>query len=355
LNLLAAPPGFTIQNCPAPFLKDRIDGETYDELYCAFVSYLILPEKRRHPSLLILNLSISIFLFSMTSFFSIGDPRRLQCASNGISPGEMGNNALCAAQGAILVFGSFATTVWCSALILNLHVHTVWNSYYFADKYLIVHLVCWGIPTVITCIALGLHAIKFEIASLCLVSMEYIFRLFFYPLAAIIIPSFLIHIATFFYIAKVAIQENLQSDPSATTISANGVVIGAQVSHRHLVAAVKIQWRALMLAIAAIVTVLFYWLAYMTQMNQINKLKFTEGFTSIWLQCMLRYDQDTCYEQIKSSLPSFPLMLSADLLAGLIGFWLFILFAKRSLWQEWSDFFYDFRTRDKGYPEFLTL
>lgn len=53
----------------------------------------------RHPSLLILNLSISIFLFSMVSFFAIGNQERLQCSPNGIAPGEMGNNALCAAQG----------------------------------------------------------------------------------------------------------------------------------------------------------------------------------------------------------------------------------------------------------------
>jgi hypothetical protein len=150
-------------------------------------------------------MSLSIFLFSMVVFFSVGNPKRLQCAADGITPGEFNNNSLCAAQGAILIFGSFSTCLWCAALILNLHVHTVWNSNFFTNKYALLNLICWGIPAAIMSIALGLHAIKFEFANLCLVSMDYIFPMFFYPLAAIVCPSFLIHISTFFYIAKVKV------------------------------------------------------------------------------------------------------------------------------------------------------
>ncbi|KAG1056539.1 hypothetical protein G6F55_011542 [Rhizopus delemar] len=135
------------------------------------------------------------------------------------------------------------------------------------------------------------------------------------------------------------------------------------VNHRHIMAAVQIQWRALMLAVAAIVTVLFYWLAYMTQMSRITQILDNASFTATWVHCMItpEMDQDTCYELVKSSLPSFPLMLSADILAGLIGFWLFILFAKRSLWREWNDLIYDIRLTltgsnfKKNREQFFTL
>lgn len=158
----------------------------------------------RHPSQLILNMAISTFLFSMPVFFSVGNPKRLQCAADSISSGAMGNNNLCAAQGAILIFGSFATCMWCAALILNLHVHTVWNSSFFANKYVYLNAVCWGVPTAFMATAIGLHAVKFEFANLCVVSMEYIFPIFFYPLAAIVCPCFLLHMITFCYIAKVS-------------------------------------------------------------------------------------------------------------------------------------------------------
>lgn len=225
------------------------------------ISYLVLPDKRRHPSLLILNMSIAIFLFSMVVFFSVGNPKRLQCAANGISPGEMSNNTLCAAQGAILIFGSFATCLWCAALILNLHVHTVWNSNFFTNRYILLNIVCWGIPAAIMAIALGLHAVKFEFANLCVVSMKYIFPLFFYPLAAIVCPSFLVHIGTFFYIARIAVREGLESDMTQSLSTGTMTDRPPGVSRKHVMVAVKIQWRALLLAVVAIVTVLFYWVS----------------------------------------------------------------------------------------------
>lgn len=33
--------------------------------------------------------------------------------------------------------------------------------------------------------------------------------------------------------------------------------------HKHVISAVKIQWRALLLAVAGIVTVMFYWVKYL--------------------------------------------------------------------------------------------
>jgi hypothetical protein len=66
------------------------------------VSYLVLPDKRRHPSLLILNVSASLFLFSMVVYFSIGNPIRLQCA-NAVSVSTQDNNKLCATQGKMLL------------------------------------------------------------------------------------------------------------------------------------------------------------------------------------------------------------------------------------------------------------
>lgn len=78
------------------------------------VSYLILPDKRRHPSLLILNVSASIFLFSMVVFFSIGNPLKLQCA-NDVTVSTQDNNALCATQG-ILAPLYFTLNLCCAPL-----------------------------------------------------------------------------------------------------------------------------------------------------------------------------------------------------------------------------------------------
>ncbi|KAL9546339.1 hypothetical protein PS6_007715 [Mucor atramentarius] len=389
MNFSAVPAGFVMAECPAPFLVDPLaaSGSSINDKYCRYgccipcpaqnlfykenwatrgflatdvirfvsavlslilvISYLVLPDKRRHPSLLILNMSIAIFLFSMVVFFSVGNPKRLQCAANGISPGEMGNNTLCAAQGAILIFGSFATCLWCAALILNLHVHTVWNSNFFTNRYILLNIVCWGIPAAIMAIALGLHAVKFEFANLCVVSMKYIFPLFFYPLAAIVCPSFLVHIGTFFYIARIAVREGLESDMTQSLSTGTMTDRPPGVSRKHVMVAVKIQWRALLLAVVAIVTVLFYWLFYMTQISRMTELQNNPTLTMDWLECMLTpgNSQNVCAEVISSHLPPFALIIVAEALISTIGIWLFVMFGKRSLWREWNDLIYDTRIR----------
>ncbi|KAI8993587.1 hypothetical protein BDB01DRAFT_776801 [Pilobolus umbonatus] len=394
LDLSGIPPGFIISQCPAPFIADPLaeagTDHTEDEIHCKFgccipcptqnyfykenwairgfmaadiirfisamltlvlvVSYLVLPDKRRHPSLLILNLSVSLFLFSIPAVFALGDPKRLQCAANGITAGQMGNNTLCAVQGAILIFGSLATCLWTSALILNLHVHTVWNSVFFTNKYYIFNVFCWGIPVAITATALGLHSVKFEFANLCLVSMEKIFPLFFYPLAAIVCPSFLIHAATFFYIAKIAVREGLESEMSQSLSMGNMTDRPQGVSRKHVLIAIKIQWRALLLAVIAIFMVLFYWLFYMTQMKRVNELKDNPAHILRWLECMLTpgNNQNMCSSILSPHLPPFALMITAEVLVSSIGIFLFFTFGKRSLWREWNDWIYDTRIRLMG-------
>ncbi|KAI8368143.1 uncharacterized protein BYT42DRAFT_585453 [Radiomyces spectabilis] len=402
LNLSAVPEGFVLGSCPAPFLKDPLakqgTTDTTNPTYCRFgccvpcpaqelfynegwmvhgflatdivrfisavasfvilVSYLVLPDKRRHPSLAILNLSLAIFLFSMTVFFSIGDPRRLQCAADHINPGQQDNNMLCAAQGAILIFASLATCTWCAALILNLHFHTVWNSSFFANRYYILYVVCWGIPTAVMVVALGMHVIKFEFANLCLVSVDQIFNLFFYPMAAVVCPAFLLHICTFLYIAKVAFREGIESEMTQSLSTSSSTQIQRAASaqrHKHVVTAVKIQWRGLLLAILSCGTVIFYWIFYLTQIHRLTDLEGDQSITTRWLQCMLLEDsnQNACVGIVSPHLPPFGLMITAEALVSLIGVWLFLIFGKRSLWREWNDMLYDLRVTLSGRDRFV--
>ncbi|KAI8382365.1 hypothetical protein BD560DRAFT_323035 [Blakeslea trispora] len=348
LNLSAVPQGFVMKSCPSPFILDPLakagTTDTVDARYCLF-GYFVLPDKRRHPSLLILNMSIAVFLLNMVVFFSVGNPKRLQCAANAVSPGAMGNNNLCAVQGVILLFGSLSTMLWCAALIVNLHIHTVWNSNFFTHRYYLLYAICWGIPAIIVSVALGLHSIKYEFANLCLVSIDHVFPILFYPLAAVICPSFIVHVGTFIYIAKTAVREGLQSEMTQSLSNSTNLDRLPTVNHKHVLVAVKIQWRALLLAVAAIITVLFYWLFYMTQISKVTELQGHPQHLISWVECMLTpgNSQNYCADMIAPHLPPFGLMVAAESLVSLIGVWLFVMFAKRSLWREWNDWIYDVR------------
>ncbi|KAG1455912.1 hypothetical protein G6F46_009161 [Rhizopus delemar] len=313
---------------------------------CLFmaISYLVLPDKRRHPSLLILNFSIALFVFSLVGFFSVGDPTRIQCA-NSTTPSTQDNNPLCAVQGALLIFGSLATCCWSAALILNLHLHTVWRSNFFSDRYDILNAFCWGYPAIIMAVILGLHKVKFEFADLCLVSMDAIFETFFYPMIAVICPAFLVHLATFVYIARMAFQESTLSETRHSTQSDPNPAGITTRTHKHVLVAVKIQWRALLLAVLAISAVVFYWIFYFTQINKMKTLVKDNSIKLNWIECMISPDgsQDNCTEDIRDYLPPFGVMIAAEAYVSSLGIWLAIVFGRMSLFRDWNDLLYDLR------------
>ncbi|ORX54543.1 hypothetical protein DM01DRAFT_1407379 [Hesseltinella vesiculosa] len=309
------------------------------------VSYLVLPDKRRHPSLLILHMSIAIFIFSFVAFFPLGDPRRIQC-HDAVTVSTQENNVLCAAQGSLLIFGSLGTVCWCAALIINLHLHTVWNYNFFHRRYWLLYIICWGIPAAFMGVCLGLKQVEFVFTNLCLVSLDQIFNFFFYPMAAIVVPSFVIHIFTFLYIARIAFREGIESDMSQSFSNASVGRTQRFARHKHVIQAVHIQWRALLLAIISCVTVLFYWVFYFTQLRRVTTMVNDSSVVNNWIGCMINpqsANQDSCVSIIADYVPPFGFMIAAEALVSVIGIWLVIIFAKRSLFIEWNDLIYNVR------------
>ncbi|KAI9276778.1 hypothetical protein BDA99DRAFT_430124 [Phascolomyces articulosus] len=386
-NVSAVPKGYVLSECTPPFIKDPLakvgSDETIDPIYCnfgccipcpaqnyfykesytekgflatdiiriisgvlsffVFVSYLILPDKRRHPTIIILFIAGCIFIFSFVAFFSIGNPKRLQCAADGDS----------CLLGALLIFSSMGSTMWCTVMILNLHLHTVWNNNFLMDKYIILNIICWGVPAAMMSVCLGLHAVKFEFANLCLVEVDLIMKAFFYPMAAVAIPGFIVHFATFIYIGRVAMKMGMEAEMSQSLSGSTGApssTLSQQTKprirrHRHAIAAVKIQWRALLLASVMVIAVLFYWLFYMIQISKMMELKHEPTVIYDWIGCMMNPEmhQNDCTHHLEEYLPPFPLMITAEALVSIIGISLFLNFVKRSLLRDWNDFIYSIR------------
>ncbi|KAG0253207.1 hypothetical protein BG011_006490 [Mortierella polycephala] len=298
------------------------------------LTYLFLDDKRSHPSALILFFVICVFLFSVVVVFPLVDTKAMQCA-DAINPSTQQNNLKCAIQGGMLVFASIGTCAWCTALILNLHLHTVWNSSWFATKYKLLHVLCWGTATIITAVALGMGEIKWEYATLCLVSQEKVSQIFFYPMAAMIFPAFMVHIATFFHIARISTMASANSETmSRTTLSAGAA---AAISHRrHVMMAIRIQWRAALMAICAIVSVTCYWLFYFIQLKKI-KPDVLQNNIVYFVACLKEgRNHNECADQLAPFLPPAGLMIAAEFVVSSIGVIIFIVFFKFALVREWG-------------------
>lgn len=378
-DLSFVPSNFTAVQCPAPFVKPESSAELnsahcvagccipcptqnlfYPESWAVngfkatdvvrlisaivsffmLVSYIVLPDKRGQSSFFISNFSAAIFLYSAVVFFSLGNPQRIQCA-NLVTASNQNNNILCAVQGAILIFASLATCCWAAALIANLHFQTVWKSNAIKNQQILVWLFCWGYAVVVMCVALGLQQVKFEFANLCVVSIDTIFELFFYPMAAIVCPAFLIHLLTFIYIARITFKQGIQSDTSQEGPTEMDSAPITSRKHKHVMVALQIQWRPVLLAVLAIGIVLFYWIFYFTQIHRMASIKYSPNTELLWAECMISPDgdQNNCAQIINQFLPKYGLMITAESLVSSLGIWLFIIFGKISLLKEWGSWF----------------
>jgi hypothetical protein len=223
-------------------------------------------------------------------------------------------------------------------LIINLHLHTVWNSAWFAKRYWLLHTVCWGFAIAVTSIALGLGEVRWEFATLCLISQESASTIFFYPMAAMIFPAFLVHIATFVHIARISAQAGADSE----TMSHSTMSVGAAavITHRrHVMMAIKIQWRAAVMAICALMSVMFYWLFYFLQLKKI-KPETLQPHVVEFVGCLRSgLTHDECADQLAPNLPPYGLMIAAEFIVSTIGTVIFIVFFKTALVREWGEWF----------------
>ncbi|KND02632.1 uncharacterized protein SPPG_01720 [Spizellomyces punctatus DAOM BR117] len=305
------------------------------------ISYALLPGKRVHPTVILLWFVAAVFLFSATTFFNLGRRKATQCGDDNVSEADQGNNTTCAVQGAALFYASQASILWCAYLILNLHVTTVWNSHFFADKYPFIHTICWGVPLVVTAVGIYLKGVAFQFGSLCFLSSSRSSPLFFYPMSPFIFLGFAIHLWTVSYVARVAAEAGGIGSTSVGEGSSEGSARG-ESTRRRVMKIWRTSWRSMLLVTMFLTTFMYFWMFYFTQNDRVQKIGPGTPFITEWLKCILSSDgsQETCSNILTPHLPSYVVLVLADTFPSLMGIWLFIIFGLRgSIVAEWKEFF----------------
>ncbi|KAF9897980.1 hypothetical protein BX616_004669, partial [Lobosporangium transversale] len=316
------------------FITDILKAVSAGLALVLALSYVVLPDKLQHPSNLILFAALATAIFGAAVAPSFGNPRRIQCAANGVSTATSYNNNLCTIQGAWLLFGAIATTAWLSIVIVNLHLHTVWNSSWLSKRAWLTHLIGWAVPAAFAAIAVITNSIGWNNSNMCMATQETSNALLFIPLGVIMIPSILLHFTTFFHIIKVTLQAENSETVSHSTLSSGRA---ARISHRrHVMNAIRIQWRAAVLAFVVASSVLIYWAFYL-----VEGAKTDMSWMSTWQLCIFTKagDQEQCADMFtKGHVPDFAFMMVAEGLVSTTGLWVFLLFFKQSLIMEWKEY-----------------
>ncbi|KAF9580658.1 hypothetical protein BGW38_002606 [Lunasporangiospora selenospora] len=316
------------------FITDILKGVSGVLSFVLAISYVVLPGKLQHPSNLIFYAAVSTGIFMMAVAPSYGDPRRVQCAANGIEVASSHNNIWCTAQGAWLLFGAISTTAWLSIVIVNLHLHTVWNSSWLSQRAWFAHTLGWLVPAAFAVIAVLTKSLGWNNSNMCMATADTADVLLFIPLGAIMIPSTLLHMATFVHIIKITIQAERSETVSHSTLSSGRA---ARISHRrHVLNAIRIQWRAAVLAMVVCSSILIYWTFYVIEGSKTDL-----SWMNTWKVCILtrQGSQEECGNRFATGhVPDFLFMMITEGLVSTTGLWIFLLFFKKTLMMEWRDY-----------------
>ncbi|KAJ3051742.1 hypothetical protein HK097_007251, partial [Rhizophlyctis rosea] len=177
------------------------------------ISYLVLPEKRVHPRIIILFFSLTMLVWQISS---IGRPEglgtNLSCVGE-VEQSEQGNNVWCAVQGIMVHYTSICLACWEVMIILNLH----------AVSFNWVHIFCWGAPAIPVILAYLSNSFRYTFGTFCLVSPKQSGALLFWPMVALLGPAMMVHLVTTIWIlrAKKAISSR-NADGAGAEWSGNG-------------------------------------------------------------------------------------------------------------------------------------
>ncbi|GBB86787.1 hypothetical protein RclHR1_01320022 [Rhizophagus clarus] len=313
------------------------------------VSYIVLPNKREHPAITVLCFNISLLIFTGVTFFYVGDIRKIQCADL-INQATMRNNALCGVQGIVVVFSTFLLILWCFLLILHLHFQTVWGSNIMQKFHLMSQILVIILSVTFTILPSAMGKISFGFGAVCLVSPDFDKILFWYPLAIFVIPGFLIHFCTFLFIGKSQFMGSLDYHDDSTIDLENSKSSGllTNVSGQEIVRAIRVQWRALMLALILLITYVIYWTYVEVEVEKIKPKNFNppQPWILNWLECIFingmkgMNAQNICSSHAIGNVPKLSHLVVAESATATLGICIFIIFGTSvDLWTEWKLYF----------------
>lgn len=274
-------------------------------------------KSEKNLNIIIICLSLSIFLFSSVSFFAIHNPKDIQC-NDSITTSTQGNNIICSIQGGILIFSTFSVCVWIFVLILNFCIYNVINNFYLITDSYFNNIVIWGIPILITFIVISTNNIKYEFSNLCLVSIDNIFNMFFYPLGSIIFSSFLVLIISLIFIFLKSIYITIECKMCDEEDSYKLKIIELELNK--ILDIIKYHWKYIIIGFISVFTVTFYWIFYFKEIKNFRNI-----FHDL-IDCLNNNDINICINNIKKNRPSYKLMLFSEILVSIVGMWLFIIF-----------------------------
>ncbi|KAI9359930.1 hypothetical protein DFJ73DRAFT_957289 [Zopfochytrium polystomum] len=289
------------------------------------------------------------------------DPRRVLCADE-VTMATSKNNALCATNGAMVVFFSYAAVLWATYMIANVHLTIVWRSNLLQRYKLFGIAFCWGFPTAVTTATFLTTRVDASMGIDCFIAADRANEMVYAELSAFAIPAFFITIGTVVHLAVLS-NRSWSSGASGSgggtssdgrAVNGGGGNMSVEDAYRPIrtrgqfARVVKTNWRALLFGVIFVLTYAANVIMFNVFVIPTAKTDPQAPWVQAWKLCVLQTfvstngsataTQDTCADEIAGNLPPLSALIAAGMASGTVGIWTFLIFGVNlQVLRDWRE------------------
>lgn len=229
-----------------------------------------------------------------------------QCA-DAITPHGMKSSSVCAASGALIIFGGWAGVMWIFLRSLSLHLQICWQLVVGRNFLWAAQGLGWGIPSLGLILALVFSGVSFRFGETCHINHQNSLADLWIPLLVFAGITILIQFATFGYCIKVYLAS--LADNSASTENSglpsytNSIrTMTPKQAYRRVRRVIQLQWRGIAIVLIIVADVIFFSIIFVFQDNTVQSVKTDPELALDWLTCVLGSggDKTKCLDKARS-------------------------------------------------------
>jgi hypothetical protein len=253
----------------------------------------------------------------------------------------------CAFSGALLLFGGWLVVMWSFIRTLAFHLQVCWE-FVLGPKFMWgAFLAGFGIPAVGMTVMLIITGVSFRFGEICHINIKHGSQDYWYPIISFSAAALVLQLATMAYCMHIYLR-SLFDKSASTTDNSSGLpsytssvrTVTARQAYRRVRRVLQLQWRGVALVLIIIGNVIFFAVSFINLDRDTNPTKANMAKATEWLTCLaLGGGKDYCKKFASELGPNEATLLAVVYLLSLVGFWNFILFARKSMFVGWFEVF----------------
>ena len=212
----------------------------------------------------------------------------------------------------------------------------------------------WGLPAIITAVALPLTGVSYRFGNTCHINHERALQDYWGPLLAFAILSTILQFTTLLYCIKVYLkslfadsttnstsQMSSSNLPSYSSKAGSVKTVTAGQAYRRVKKVIALQWRGTVVVLIIIINVVFLAVVFVQMDNTVTAALQDLSRAEPWLLCLVlnQGNKNACLDKVEQAhlVTSGTTVMAVLIILSLNGIWTLFFFGRSSILKGWLD------------------